>query len=120
MSEYTQAVNTTLRLIIKKGIAVEITYLTAGTYNTATGVVTPTDTVETAYGVFATGNKEIRDSNSQLVVNYDKKMLIAASGITEPKKNDRVSVNLKDYEIVAMNVLAPAGEAILYELWLKA
>lgn len=119
MSDYLQFIATVLRLIQDRGLAVTITYRTGGSYSPSTGTVTVSTSTATAYGIFSSQERELFDANGELRTRYDKKMLIAASGLTEPKKNDTVTIGSQAYEIVAVTTVAPAGTAILYKVWLK-
>ena len=89
MSEYDSFVALALDLLGRKGQPITITTITTGTYSTVTGGVTSAEDVQTGVGV-PVGYKasEIDGTN---IRRGDVKVIVAASGLTEPKVNGQVS-----------------------------
>ena len=89
MSEYDSAIAMALDLLGRKGQQITITTVTAGAYSTSTGGVSSTETVQTGVGV-PVGYKasEIDGTN---IKRGDVKVIVAASGLTEPKVNGQAS-----------------------------
>lgn len=117
MSEYDSFVALALDLLGRKGQQITITTVTTGAYNPATGGVSNTETVQTGVGV-PVGYKasEIDGTN---IRRGDVKVIVAGSGITEPKVNGQVSFIGFTGTIKNVEVVAPDGTPIVYKLQVR-
>lgn len=111
---YTKSAATALRLLTKYGQAVTLSHSTPGTYDPATGSVSTVVTTQT--GVAAELSYSAFELTNTLIQRGDKKLLLAASGITTPVVDDTVTVGTVVYTIKNVNTLAPAGVAVTHEL----
>jgi hypothetical protein len=109
------------RLIDAKGQAVTLTRRTSGAYNTATGAAAITTTTQTGKGVilpFATGLRKIAGTN---IPATECQCLLSAVGITAPEVDDTLTDAAGTvWSIVEVTTLAPAGEALLHDLTVRA
>jgi hypothetical protein len=112
MSFYQDMQSTAAELLTEFGQAVTLSRQTAGAYNPATGAAAVTVTTQTGTGaIFDYGS---RDIDGTLIKQGDKKLLLAALGITAPQVDDTVTVNGVVYTIVLIKALNPAATAVMY------
>lgn len=114
MTIHTKAAATAVRLLAKYGQVVTLTHSAPGTYDPATGSVANTLTTQTAVAVELDYSE--REIDGTLVQRGDKKLLLAASGLTVPTVDDTVTVRSVVYTIKSVNTVAPGGVDIVYEL----
>ena len=117
MVDYVKSAATATRLITKFGQSVTLRRYTIGTYDTATGTntVTTSDvTTKAALFDFAQG-QTLQAGN--LIQAGDKQALMAVT--QTPALQDHVIVGGKDYVILGLGELNPAGTAIIYDLHLR-
>mgnify|MGYP000848964766 FL=1 len=117
MSEYGSFVALALDLLGRKGQPITITTVTTGAYSPSTGGVSSTETVQTGVGV-PVGYKasEIDGTN---IKRGDVKVIVAASGLTEPKVNGQVSFIGFAGTIKNVEIVAPDGTPIVYKLQVR-
>jgi hypothetical protein len=121
MSQYTRAIAAVDRMLRKYGAATTLTTPsdTAATYDPATQGATPAapsvDAVRAA--VFPYGDKFI---DGTLIQTGDEQAYISAIGIPEPKPGSVLLWGGKNLTTIRAKTLAPAGEAVLYELQVRA
>jgi len=109
------------RLIAAKGQAVTLTRRASGAYNAATSSATVTETTQTGKGVILPLSAGVRHSGNTDLPAGSMQCLLSAVGITAPVLDDRLTdANGKAWAIVEVSTLAPAGEALLYELVVRA
>ncbi len=117
MSEYDSFVTLALDLLGRKGQQITITAVTTGAYSPSTGGVSSTETVQTGVGVpIAYKASEIDGTN---IRRGDVKVIVAGSGITEPKVNGQVSFIGFTGTIKNVEVVAPDGTQIVYKLQVR-
>ncbi len=99
------------------GADVTIRYVTAGTYNTTTGLSTETTSDTNIKGVVQDiSRSEVND----LVEATDKRLIIAADEVaTAPKTKDRVVISSVVYQIIQVNTVDQDNTAITYEMVLR-
>jgi hypothetical protein len=112
MSFYQDMQNTAAELLASFGQTVTLSRQEVSDYDPATGSATFTATLQSAPGaLFDYGS---RDIDGTLIKRGDKKLLIAALGITAPQVDDTVTVNGVVYTIVHIIATNPAATAIMY------
>ena len=112
------------RMIEAKGLAVTLTRRAAGAYNPATGAASITTTTQSGKGVIlpivAGRNRpgeSIVEADSQCILSG---LTSAGAVLTAPRVGDRVTASGREYDVVAVEPLAPAGLDIIYTLGLRA
>lgn len=109
--------DTALRLLTKFGQSVTHTIRTPGTYNTATGSVTVSETTQSVNAaMFDFGSEEI---DGMIVIAGDKRVYIASSGVTAPKVDDTLTVGGVVWTIKRVSDLNPAGTSIIYDVQVR-
>ena len=100
------------------GADVTIRYVTAGTYNTTTGVIGETESDTAIKGVV----QNIRQSEvNDLVQASDKRLIVAAKELaTAPGTKDRVVISTVVHQIIEVQTIDQDNTAITYELILRA
>lgn len=117
MSEYDSSIALALDLLGRKGQQITITTVTTGAYNPATGGVSNTETVQTGVGLpIAYKASEIDGTN---IRRGDVKVIVAASGLTEPKVNGQVSFIGFTGTIKNVEIVFPDGNPIIYRLQVR-
>lgn len=122
MTVYSRAIATVQRMLAKYGAQTTLTTpadADATTYDTDSGTATPAaPAVETVIAVvFPYGDKFI---DGTLILAGDEQAFLSAVGITEPKPGSVMLWRGKSYTTVRAKTLGPAGEAVLYELQVRA
>jgi len=102
----------------KLGADVTIRYVTAGTYNTTTGVIGETESDTAIKGVVQNiTQSEVND----LVQASDKRLIVAAKELaTAPGTKDRVVISTVVHQIIQVETIDHDNTAITYELVLRA
>ena len=102
----------------KLGADVTIRYVTAGTYNTTTGVIGETESDTAIKGVV----QNITQSEvNELVQASDKRLIVAAKELaTAPETKDRVVISSVVHQIIQVETIDHDNTAITYELVLRA
>jgi hypothetical protein len=102
----------------KLGADVTIRYVTAGAYNTTTGVIGETESDTAIKGVV----QNIRQSEvNDLVQASDKRLIVAAKELaTTPGTKDRVVISTVVHQIIEVQTIEQDNTAITYELILRA
>ncbi|APC18174.1 hypothetical protein BLL42_21505 [Pseudomonas frederiksbergensis] len=123
MSEfYNRMAATALRLIAQFGQPVTIRDITKGAYDPSTSKTRPDSVVErTAQGIMLDFTGQEFQTNSLIKVG-DKKLKIAASGLTSPPTLlSKVVAQGRTWTIVPpLKEINPAGTPILYELQVRS
>lgn len=115
--DYAKSAATALRLLTKFGQDVTLRNYTIGTYSTSSGansVTTSDTTVKAAILEFASGQTE---QGGTLIQVGDKKCLMQAG--TVPALEDHVIVGSKDYSILSIGEVNPAGTPVIYQIHLR-
>lgn len=115
--DYAKAAATALRLLTKFGRDVTLRNYTVGTYDPATGtnsVSTSDVTVKAAVLDYGAGQME---QAGNLIQSGDKRCLVQAG--TVPALEDHVIVGSKDYSILSVGEVNPAGTPVIYNLHLR-
>jgi len=106
------------KVIGKFGGNVTIRFITAGSYNTTTGVVGETVSDINIKGVLEDVN--LREAN-ELIQAGDKRLTVAANDLaTAPETKDRVVISSVVHQIVRVETTEQDNTAITYELILRA
>jgi hypothetical protein len=120
MSFYQGLATTALKLITSKGQSMTWSRRVASAYDPATGAasITTTDSIcrglildypEKTYSAVAT-------DGGMLVVRGDRKLLLAASGMSGfPQPEDTFLVGSDVWSVVATKAVDPAGTVLVYE-----
>ena len=117
MVDYVKSAATATRLITKFGQSATLRHYTIGTYSTATGLNTVTTSDVTAKAAlfdFAQG-QTLQAGN--LIQAGDKQALMAVT--QTPAMQDHVIVGSKEYVILSIGEVNPAGTVCLYDLHLR-
>lgn len=106
------------KAISKFGGDVTIQFVSLGTYNPTTGSVGETITDVTIKGVLEDVNaSEVND----LVRGDDKKLTVAASALSSvPGLDDKVVISNVIHQIVRIQTIEQANQAIVYQMFLRA
>lgn len=116
---YARMQDTALRLIIDKGVSCIITSKgVQGGFDPITGA--PLDdmpaTSQTAQCVLLDYSTEMKNRQDSLIESGDKRILIAAKGVAEPKLSDNITVGDKVYTVAEVTNLNPATIPLVYEV----
>lgn len=105
------------KLMLKFGGEVTFRRITTGSYNTSTGVATPTAASTTVRGVLEDVNeREVND----LVKGTDKKLTVAAADLSfEPAVSDQVTVASRVMQTVQVTKIEQDNTAIVFEIYLR-
>jgi len=100
------------------GADVTIRYVTAGTYNTTTGVIGESENDTNIKGVV----ENIKQSEvNELIQASDKRLIVAAKELaTAPETKDRVVISSVVHQIIQVETIDQDNTAITYELVLRA
>jgi len=106
------------KVIGKFGGDVTIEFVNLGTYNATTGTAVESVTTQTIKGVLENVNaSEVND----LVRGDDKKLTVAASALSAvPGLDDKVLISSVTHQIVRIETVEQANQAIVYQLFLRA
>ena len=106
------------KVVSKFGGDVTIRYVAGGSYNATTGTVTESESDTDVKGVVVDVN--VREAN-ELIQAGDKKLTVGAKELASaPETKDRVVINSIVYQIIQVETIEQAGDAIIYELILRA
>lgn len=114
---YSEVAANALETLTEFGRDVTRRSFTSGTYDPATGLVTPTTADTTRKGVlfdFGAGQTLERGS---LIQGGDKRLLLDATASIA--QQDHVIVGSTEYLIVSVGEIAPAGTVVLYDIHLR-
>jgi len=123
---YAATASRTLDVLDRKGASVTVTYEGAGTYDAATGQNSNSTSTAIAKGVILPFSQGLRKLGNTNIAIGDEQLLLSAlttagAALTQPKVDDSVTVNGKDYTIVEVSPLKPDGAtAILYDCTVRA
>lgn len=106
------------KAISKFGGDITIQSISLGPYNTETGAAVESTTTKIVKGVLEDVNSsEVND----LVRGDDKKLTVAASGLAEaPGLDDKITISGVTHQIVRVETIEQANQAIVYQLFLRA
>jgi len=106
---------TATRLLERFGNACTLKREVAGAYDPATGSATVTTTsLSTTAAVFAYEQKYI---DNTLILQGDQLAYMKPS--VEPKQGDKLTWMTKDYTIIAVKPISPAGTPVLFEAQIR-
>ena len=116
---YARMQDTALRLIGQYGVTCQITSKgVQGGFDPITGA--PLDDLppvtQTAQCVLLDYSAEMKAMADSLIESGDKKILIAAKGVTEPKLSDKITVGDKAYTVAEVTNLNPNTTPLVYEV----
>ena len=112
---YPATAATATRLLERFGAAATIKRSTPGAYNPATGTMTPTVTTHaTTAAVFAFDQKYI---DGTLVQAGDQRAYLAPAVV--PQQGDALTWDGRDWQVVAVKPVSPAGVPVLFEAQLR-
>ena len=117
MVDYVQTAATATRLISKFGQSVTLRHYTIGTYDPATGLNAVTTSDVTAKAAIFDFSKGQTLQPGSLIQAGDKQGLMAVT--QTPALQDHVIVGGKDYVIISLGELTPAGIPVIYNLHLR-
>ena len=107
------------KVLTNKKLSADITFrsVSAGSYNTTTGVITETNTDTSIKGVLEDIN--LREVN-ELVESTDKKIQIAAASLSStPTTKDKVIVGSVTYSIIRIETNQLANEKLTFVCYLR-
>jgi len=107
------------KVLTNKKLSADITFrsVSAGSYNTTTGVITQTNTDTTIKGVLQDIN--LREVN-ELIEATDKKIQIAAASLSStPTTKDKVIVGSVTYSIIRIETNQFANEKLSFVCYLR-
>tara|TARA_A100001515_G_scaffold66410_1_gene52632 strand:- start:218 stop:568 length:351 start_codon:yes stop_codon:yes gene_type:complete len=107
------------KVLTNKKLSADITFrsVSAGSYNTTTGVITETNTDTSIKGVLEDIN--LREVN-ELIESTDKKIQIAAASLSStPTTKDKVIVGSVTYSIVRIETNQFANEKLSFVCYLR-
>ena len=107
------------KVLTNKKLSADITFrsVSAGSYNTTTGVITETNTDTTIKGVFEDIN--LREVN-ELIEATDKKIQIAAASLSStPTTKDKIIVGSVTYSIIRIETNQFANEKLSFVCYLR-
>ena len=118
MVDYAKSAANALKTLTKVGQSVTLRSYTAGTYDPATGLVTPTTADTTRKGaLFDFGAGQTLERGT-LIQGGDKRLLLDSTATVSPQ--DHFIVGSAEYVIVSIGEINPAGTVVLYDLHLRA
>lgn len=118
MGSYSETAASAKKLLTKKGQQVTRRAYTEGTYDPATSTASVVTTDSTRVGVlfdFGSGQSHVRGS---LIVANDKRLLLDADATVN--QQDHFIVGGREYTIVSVGEINPAGISVLFDLHLRA
>jgi hypothetical protein len=116
--DYAQSATKATAMLTKFGQSVTRRSYTAGTYNPATGTVTPTTADTTRKGVkldYASGQTTERGN---LIQVSDKRLYLDAAGPVSLQ--DHFIVGGVEYVVISLGEINPAGTPVLYDIHVRA
>lgn len=117
--DYAKSATSATRLFTKFGQSVTHTVYDAGAYDPATGSVSSSTSAVTRVGVlFDFSSNAERYVRGNLVEVSDKKLLLDATTVVSLE--DLLTVNSKEYQVVSIGELNPAGTLVMYDLHVRA
>jgi hypothetical protein len=120
VSVYTRPAATALKLLRKFGQFMTLTQRTTGDYDPATGSASVTESGQTVTGAVFDFPSKLIDGTR--ILTGDKEVLIAASGLTlTPAPGMKLTdADGNVFEVITAQPLAPAGEAVIHTLQVRA
>lgn len=114
---YSEVAANALETLTEFGCDVTRRSFTSGTYDPATGLVTPTTADTTRKGaLFDFGAGQTLERGS-LIQGGDKRLLLDATAIVSPQ--DHFIVGGVEYLVITVGEINPAGTVVLYDLHLR-
>lgn len=113
--DYARIQVTASGLLVRFGAAATLKRTTAGAYDPATGTSTPSiASMTTTAAVFSYDQKYI---DGTLILQGDQQAFCAPG--VEPKQGDAMTWQGKDYTVVSVKPVSPAGVPVLFEAQLR-
>lgn len=121
MFNYSKSLATAQKLLSSFGQDVTVKRIITGTYDTATGSVSNTETTYTAKAVLLDYKRlDAGNGLAGLIQINDKKLLVSPVGLTvAPDANDLVTINSEVWNVVNVKAIKPASIVVLYELQIR-
>jgi hypothetical protein len=118
MVDYTKIASNATKTLTKFGQSVTRRAFTAGVYDPATGLVTPTTADTTRKGaLFDFGAGQTLERGT-LIQTGDKQLLLDATDTVSPQ--DHFIIGSTEYAIISIGEINPAGTVCLFDLHLRA
>lgn len=115
--DYSKTAASAVRLLAKFGAPATLKSQTPGAYNPGTGTAPVTTFSQSCTAcVFDVDQKLIDGTN---VLAGDKTAYVGVVNVAAPVPGHVLTWQSKDYRAVKVNVLAPAGTPVLYELLVR-
>lgn len=117
---YDRMASTALRLIERFGQTVTLRDIVPGEYDPVTGAQTPdVEANQPAQAIlqdYALQQSGMSYADGTVIKQGDKKILVAAQGITQPQLTTTVIADGATWTIVNIKEINPAGTPLVYEL----
>lgn len=111
---YEDMASTVSELLAEFGQQVRITRETIGSFDPATGIITPGETQHfDLQGVIQNYRDDLIDGTR---ITAGDRLLVLEPGIVEPKMDDRPVVGGRSWVPVEIQTLAPAGVVLAYKV----
>jgi hypothetical protein len=111
---YVDTQSATARLITEKGRAVTLSYPSAASYDTATGVGTVTNTTVVTTGLALPLSRGLKHMAGSDIAANDQQLLLPGS-IDEPPLDTKATIGSVDYVITEVSAINPGGTPLLYD-----
>lgn len=119
MTFYSDMAATVQEILAEFGAPAQVTRTEqGGEYDPETGDYVTTTVTQDCISVVLPVDQKLVDGTTVLAT--DETAYLSAVGVTEPRASDRLKVNGKIYTVIRCKNLAPAGQAVLYELQVRA
>jgi len=99
-------------LIDDIGIDVTLTSVTQGTYNPATGTKTNSTSDSTVKAMLL--NYRDSEIDGTLILQGDRRIVIAARGAVVPETDDLITANSIEYRLISVRQVSEASNALIY------
>lgn len=118
MTFYTDMQGTATSLLTNYGQNLTFSRSTPGAYDPAAGTTgTATDSSYSGYGVVL--NYRNFEIDGERILQGDRRITLQ-NVTTEPRVNDVVEIDSKDYVVLAVMSMSPAGTNLVYKLQVRA
>lgn len=115
MSFYSNLSNIALNQIKAKGILLTFSTVTVDSFDPELGRNNTTASTYSSYGLSLNYKSGLIDGT--IIKSGDIRLLMDST--TEPKINDKVTIDSKSYKIISVKQTNPAGIAVMYEAQLR-
>lgn len=115
--DYAQSAATVQRLLTRFGAAATLKSQTAGAYNPATGQAPVTTFSQGCVACMFDVDQKLVDGTN--IIAGDKTALVSTINVLAPVPGHVFTWQGKDYRVVTVKTLAPAGVNVLHELLVR-